>query len=183
MSKLILKPTATAQLQSLVQEGAANCNHRLDEETESYLVFILMRTLKNQGLLRHVIAMDYLSSMAGDQDAPGLRNVGDYCLIFAGLFPKIARRRLVRISYFVNIGQSAYMQLSMHPDEQALSILYQKMAHSFVVSMDILQSLRGADGLTLAEEMDLWNDCRSKRAYSRLCISGSIPGLKSESVH
>ena len=56
-----------------------------------------------------IMSEDFLGSqqLHGEQRAESLRQVGDHCLLFSGLFPQIAERRLVRISYFVNIGRSS----------------------------------------------------------------------------
>ena len=114
MSRLILEPTPQAQWQSLLHEAQSACHRHLDESLESYLVFLLMRFTDRPDSLARVMAEDYLRSQAlsGEQRAEHLREVGDHCLLFSGLFPQQAERRLVRISYFVNIGRTSYQQLS-----------------------------------------------------------------------
>jgi hypothetical protein len=84
-------------------------------------------------------------------------------LLFSGLFPKIAEKRLVKISYFVNMGQSAYGTLARtHHD------LYASLAKQFVTLMDVLQSVRRHTSdfpdLLPLQAYDLWNETGSKRA-------------------
>lgn len=40
-----------------------------------------------------------------------LKDIGDHCLLFAGLFPQHAERRQVRLGHMVELGQNAYHQL------------------------------------------------------------------------
>ena len=106
MKQLILDSTALAQWQSLVQEAQSACDRSLDESLESYLVFLLMRFTDKPLCISRIMAEEYLAaqSLSGEQRVERLRDVGDHCLLFSGLFPQLAERRLVRNSYFVNLG-------------------------------------------------------------------------------
>ena len=108
MAELILEPTPQAQWQALVHEAQSACDRHLDETLENYLVFLLMRFADKPHCTARIMAADYLNSqtLPGEQRADKLRDVGDHCLLFSGLFPQLAERRLVRISYFVNIGRA-----------------------------------------------------------------------------
>jgi len=186
MSNLVLESTATAQIQALVREGADLYGYNLDEMAEHYLVSTLERTLNKKSLLSPIIAKEYLESKQEVGKDSKLRDVGDCCLIFTGLFPGIARKRLVPISYFVKIGQSAYMELSDRLAGQSFSTLYEQLAREFVLFMDILQSLRdigGLNPLTQIEEVGLWHDCRSMRAYQQLRLRGVLPAPITKNVH
>lgn len=172
MAALILEPTTTAQWQRLVQEASATASRTLDEDLESYLVFLLARCCAQTDVLQRVMALEYLHGMAaqGRVRNERLRDVGDYCLLFAGLFPHLARKRLVRVSYFVQIGRSAYRQLSEALNQSAAS-LYGDLSAAFVVLMDILQSMRelqGGQTLSPLEAMELFHDTGSERASRTL---------------
>jgi len=102
-----------------------------------------------------------------------LRDVGDKCLIFSGLFPGIARKRLVPISYFVNIGRSAYLSLSEENTSNSLSSLFLQLHQSFVLLMDVLQSTREINNpetfsLDLLQAEELWRETNSKHAKQLL---------------
>jgi hypothetical protein len=92
---LILENTEVAQWHSLVRQAEEEYGSYLDESMESYLVFTLMRFMKDQDLATQAVALDQL------------RDIGDQCLLLSGLYPKRAERRLVRVSYYVNIGRAA----------------------------------------------------------------------------
>ena len=178
MTQLILEPTAQAQWQSLVHEAQSACDHHLDETLESYLVFLLMRFAARPHCTARIMAEDYLRSQAlqGEQRAEKLRDVGDHCLIFSGLFPQLAERRMVRISYFVAIGQSSYRQLSDVMD-RGWAAVYQRLSEAFIVLMDILHAMRETGGqniLTPLQAMDLWQDTGSRRCYQQVCAEGSL---------
>ena len=63
MNKLILHPTDTSQWHALVYDAQATTQLILTENTESYLVYLLMRFTQTTGLLDSVIAMDFFESM------------------------------------------------------------------------------------------------------------------------
>lgn len=169
MSSLLLEPTSTAQWQSLVKEAEEHCSCQLGEDLESYLVFLLMRFLRQPQMAAAVMAMDYLNSQnsSGALKVDNLRDVGDKCLLFSGLFPQQAQRRLVKISYFVNLGRTAYIQLSDNVS-MTMADLYRNVAQGFVPLMDVLQTVRemenGRPVLSALDAYELWQDTGSKKA-------------------
>ncbi len=178
MQQLILEQTAQAQWQALIHDAQALCNRHLDETLESYLVFLLMRFTDKPHSLSRVMASDYLQSQAcsGEQRVDRLRDVGDHCLLFSGLFPQLAERRLVRVSYFVNLGRSSYLQLSDLLDRSWAGV-YGNLSAAFVVLMDILHAMREVGGqsmLTPLQAMDLWQDTGSRRCYQQVCGEHAI---------
>jgi len=170
MAKLVIQPTSTAQWHALVSEAENAADCVLTEDIESYLVFLLMRFASNPHMLARVIALDYLnnSSNEGRTRHEKLRDVGDQCLLFSGLFPKQAERRMVKVSYFVDLGRSAYQQLSDTMASNSAAI-YANLSRDFVSLMDILQSMRELQGnrsnLTPLHAYELWNDTGSRHAY------------------
>lgn len=187
MSKLILEPTSQAQWQALVHEAQAACDRHLDETLESYLVFLLMRFANKPQCTARIMARDYLQSqqLRGEQRVEQLREVGDHCLLFSGMFPQLAERRLVRISYFVHLGQASYQQLSDVLD-RGWSSVYQHLSEAFIVLMDILHAMRELGGeavLTPFQAMDLWQDTGSRRCYRQLAAGSVIPNRGSPEKH
>ena len=170
MTSIVTEPTAAAQWQTLVSEAEQAAHRNLDENLESYLVFTLMRFNQQPEMVNSIMALEFLQ--ASQQGRPdNLRDVGDKCLLFSGLFPQTAKRRLVRISYFVNLGRSAYQHL--HESQgNATSALYAQLASDFVPMMDVLLAMRELDGTTQAlepiEAFDLWQDTQSQHAKNTL---------------
>lgn len=169
--KLILEETEVAQWHSLVRDAEDTCGYQLNETMESYLVFTLMRFMRNQDLATKAIAPDYLrsnglpESMRLDQ----LRDIGDQCLLLSGLYPKRAEKRLVRVSYYVNMGRSAYQNLSENV-QHASAELYQQLAEAFIMLMDLLQTIRqfSSPALHPLQAFELWSDTGSLNAFNQL---------------
>lgn len=144
MKQLILHPTDVSQWHALVNEAQAATRLVLNENTESYLVFLLMRYTQGPQLIESVVALDFLESMKKPRklQLELLREVGDKSLLFCGLFPGIAQRRHVNLSYFSEMGQAAYLTVSeLHRNEE--SALYFQLSAQFATLKQILQAMRG----------------------------------------
>ncbi|EIJ43823.1 hypothetical protein BegalDRAFT_2995 [Beggiatoa alba B18LD] len=175
MDTLVIHPTSTAQWHALVNEAESMCHARLGEELESYLVFLLMRYLNAADIANSVLALEYLQTaeMTGKLRTEQLRDVGDKCLLYSGLFPGRAQRRRVSISYYVDLGIAAYQLLaSSFADMRAQ--MYQTISTRFVALMDVLQATREVHNLQSSlqplEAMELWNDTNSPHARATLAL-------------
>ncbi len=184
MARLILEPTATASWHRLVTEAAARTGTELDEERESYLVFLLMRYLRRPELIRAVLALEFLETLEEPSTrlrGQGLQGVGDRCLLLAGLFPEQARRRRVDPGYFVDLGRSAYDGAAdLQPG--AAAALCAALAAGFVTLADILQAAREADedglgdALEAADRALATGSPGARRRLARFTRGTLIPG-------
>ncbi len=163
--KLLLSTNSISLWHQMIHEAEAACTISLKEEVEAYLVFLLARYLNKPEIVKQILAQEFLHGLTRShhQRQLAMQEVGDKCLIFSGLFPHMAEKRLVKVSYFVNMGQSAYENISQNSTD-----IYGMLARQFVSLMDVLQSLRRytkeiTDLLPL-EAYDLWNDVQSQRA-------------------
>jgi hypothetical protein len=106
----IRQGTPTELWQTLIDEGAQRRGVRLDEQEACYLGFVLQRHQRDAQFAAHTLALDWLAAQEeiGRTRADALRDVGDRCLLVAGLFPRLAERRRVSPQYFVALGQDAY---------------------------------------------------------------------------
>jgi len=152
MEQLILHPTDTSQWYALVNEAQAETRIILNENTESYLVFLLMRFTMGPEIIESVIALDFLDSINHSRirQTEQLKEVGDKSLLFSGLFPGIAKKRSVSVEYFIDIGQSAYLSVSKL-QESSDSELFLQLSNQFLDLKTILQVMRS--GL-IRENMD-----------------------------
>jgi len=162
MTRLVLHTSSTAQWHNLVQDAQQVTNNKLNETLESYLVFLLMRFINKPEIASTILALDYLNSLLETKKKrrEQLRDIGDQCLLFSGLFPQRAERKRVKISYFVYLGQNAYNELA-HADQ-----IYSDLSHSFVELMDTLHAMRKLGDnhpkLSPLQAYDLWLDTGSK---------------------
>lgn len=167
--KLLVNSTPTSLWYQIIHEAEAACEIPLKEEVESYLVFLMMRYTAKPEIAHHIMATDFLKGygLKSNQRQLVLQEVGDKCLLFSGLFPRIAEKRMVKISYFVNLGQSSYANLSQGSDD-----LYCLLSNQFVSLMDVLQSLRQYSDqyseLLPLQAYELWTETGSQRALSIL---------------
>ncbi|STY28018.1 Uncharacterised protein [Legionella wadsworthii] len=144
MKPLILHPTDISQWHALVNEAQVATQLMLPENTESYLVFLLMRFSQGPKLIESIVALDFLESMHRPKNMQMelLRDVGDKSLLFCGLFPGIAKRRHVSLDYFSEMGQAAYLTIGelegKHTDD-----LYTQLSEQFLTLRQVLQAMRG----------------------------------------
>lgn len=163
--------TPLSQWHTLVSEAEQAVGITLEPELESYLVFTLMRYLDRPEMAQRVLALDYLEAAhcQGREQQERLRDVGDQCLLYSGLFPRRAERRRVRISYYVDLGRSAYHHLGSCGTAHAT--LYAELARIFVIAMDILQAIRNLrreQQLDPLGSLELWQDTGSNVARKSL---------------
>ena len=170
MNSAIQPETSTAQWHNLVTDAEAEIGIHLDEEVESYLVFLLMRFTSRPEIAGSILALEYLQSMQsrGQLQQEQMRDVGDICLLHAGFFPKRAEKRLVKISYYVDLGRSAYCHLAGQ-SMAVLANLFGHLAHEFVAIMDTLQAIQQLNPqndmlLSPIEAAELWQDTGSLQA-------------------
>jgi hypothetical protein len=166
----ILVNTSTIGLwREILLEAQARCSTHLHADLESYLVFLLMRFSLKPEIAHQIMATEFLAGAQANfkMQQTTFQQVGDKCLIFSGLFPGIADKRLVKISYFINLGKTAYATISTKEND-----IFQSLADHFVLMMDVLQSIRlysrdYPDLLPLAA-YDLWKETGSHRALNVL---------------
>lgn len=144
MTKLILHPTDTSQWHALVNEAQASTHLVLNENTESYLVFLLIRFSQATEFVDSVIALDLLDSMQtlGKRQIALLRDVGDKSLLFCGLFPGVAKKRHVNLDYYSQTGRAAYLTIG-EMQEPSSATLYFQLSEQFINMQRILQAMRG----------------------------------------
>jgi hypothetical protein len=144
--------TAIALLRDLVRHGEQQRHIALGEELEAYLVFALLRHLRDGELLHRIMATDWLlASEPAPLRSDALRDVGDRCLLVSGWFPQQAERRRVTRGYFMQIGRTAYASAAEHA-KRAEARLYRQLVEAFGALAEVLAASRvEAPALALAD--------------------------------
>lgn len=172
---LIIHPTAMAEWHTLLFEAQERCRVHLDEAMESYLVFLLMHFTQAPHVINSVLGLEFLQSLRpGAQQQ--LKEVGDKCLLFSGLFPGKAAQRRVKLSYFIRLGQTAYALFSQQ--EPAQEALYGQLCQEFPRLIDVLLSLRQHSdfALDLLQAVEGWQETQSDAALQQFQdITPSLP--------
>jgi hypothetical protein len=138
---------AQAQLwQALVHEAGERLHAPLDESRESYLVFVLLRFQRDDSLLARTLALEWLAAQEniGSARADALRDVGDRCLLIAGLYPGMVERRRVNADYFIELGRGAYFDVAQ-ASRNAYAALFEELARSYRELVRTLRALRPVD--------------------------------------
>ncbi len=174
MEKLVLYPTEVSQWHALVNEAQAARALQLNEDVESYLVFLLMRYSSQPKLSSSLLAMDFFDSCnaIGQVRHDLLRDVGDKSLLFSGLFPGLAEKRHVNISYFIEMGQGAYGTLSTCC-EHSIAQLFASLCEGFISLMAVLHAMRdkslsGDLQLVSADDYAAWKNADSNKILQAL---------------
>ena len=143
MSPLILLPTDTSQWHALVYEAQAASKLILNEDTESYLVFLLIRFTQTTELIESILALDFLESMQQENKRPvdQFQSLGDKSLLLSGLFPGITEKRGVCSDYYSKLGQAAYQTAGKFEDHPQAP-LYLTLSEEFFNLQQILQAMR-----------------------------------------
>lgn len=170
-----VEQSVLSQWYELITEARKASLITLTEDTESYLVFLLMRFMNNPAIAGDLLSTEYLTGLANDHQIREalLQDVGDKCLLMSGLFPERAEKKRVRISYFVKLGQSAYTIVGQLAAKKGVATLYTNLSQDFVSMMDVLQTTRGLEEnlcsqLTPIEAYELWFDTNSSYAFKVL---------------
>ncbi len=134
--------------QDLVIDGEQQAQTRLTESVESYLVFVLMRHLRDGALAGRILALEWLQAMeqVGRQRADALRDVGDRCLLIAGMYPKLAERRRVSAGYYAELGQGAYFGVA-ETARHGYAELFDELARAYRAMVRVLAALAGSGTL------------------------------------
>lgn len=181
--KRLADGTATDLWQGVVRDAEERAGQNLDESLESYLVFMLLRHQRDGHLGQRIIALEWLNALerGARQREAGLRDVGDRCLLLAGLYPEQAERRLVSLDYFVDIGRSAYDHLSVQL-RAGLAELYGQLARAFSELVRILVEVRRLSGqwsgldplqqLALCSERGQINPEQAQRSFPGAIVIG-----------
>jgi hypothetical protein len=160
MKNLILHPTDISQWYALVTEAEMATHLSLNENTESYLVFLLQRFVQTPHMLESTVAMDFLTAVHGSTQVQieQLKAVGDKSLLVCGLFPGLASRRHVSVNYYSQMGQSAYLTVS-ELQERSTAELYLQLSQYFPDLQKTLQAMRGRFfQFSQAEQHAIWLD-------------------------
>lgn len=147
--------SAAALWQELIREGEQRRHLALGEDLQSYLVFALMRHLGDADMAGRIMALEFLRAQERPQSPSRLRDVGDRCLLIAGLFPRLHRRRLVSTQYYIDLGRGAYASAADRSPHCERS-LFAALAEAFRSLVEVLSAVRApalAPALALSETL------------------------------
>ena len=147
-------PMTLEPWRALVGKAQADCSVCLSDTLESYLVMLLAHYCDKPALADSVLGMEYLEAQANPSGHRAFvwRDIGDKCLLFSGLFPKRAYRKRVSLSYFIELGQSAYGTASTLA--QSNDGLWRALSDNFILLSGGLQATRHESPMSLKHAPD-----------------------------
>lgn len=150
MGAIFLQPSALSQWYALINEAETQCRCHMNEEVESYLVYLLMRFSREVTWASEVIGLDFLHALElhGKRSADLLKEVGDKSLLFCGLFPGVAKKRHISLNYFEDVGKCAYWQVG-NLETQQTGVLFYALCREFESLRKVLDATRHLTNLTL----------------------------------
>jgi len=169
---MTLKTGVAAQWHDLVTDAQSETGISLALPVESYLVNTLIHYTQRTDITAKTFAIEYLQLQQeqGKVRSDKLRELADQCLLYAGLFPQYAKRRNLNISYYVDLGRSAYFDLS-HSDN-SWAIIFAQLCENFVSLMDTLLAIHHIDNpfsldyiLAPEQALDTWQRTQSSHAF------------------
>lgn len=141
MHATIRHGNSTGMWLDLIREGEKRRHLALGEDLEAYLCFALMRHMGDAAMTGRVMALEWLDAHERPTSPDRLRDVGDRCLLIAGLFPKLARRRRVDTDYYVDLGRGAYATAADRAPRCERG-LFGNLAEAFLSLVDVLRAVR-----------------------------------------
>jgi hypothetical protein len=161
MNSLSLNTRDTAHWRALVAAAEASVQSCLDDDLENYVVMLLLRFADS--------GRNKQSAPTADVSTPeSLIEVGDRCLIIAGLMPDQALAQGLPIHHFVQTGRHAYEEAARRCE----NVLFRRLAARFVTIMDVLQVMRTLDDDEIVVDMfrvyDQWQETGSQYAFRLL---------------
>ncbi len=160
------------------------------EAVEFYLVNLLQGCLSTEalypsppeGFKEEPLALLFLKASQSRDDVRValLRRLGDFSLFISGFFPASLGRRLVDVDYYIQMGETAYGNLSqILVRRAALREIFTELARRFVVYADILSEVsersRMQNHTDLLRLYEHWLKTGSERTAKLLSDAGILP--------
>lgn len=197
MSETLLIQTSsmTEFFRDSFQQIARKQKLTVREDTEAYVVNLLTTFLRSDQLFSLAPSGSYrmpmmvellntaLEAPTVQEQAEGLRRLGDVALFTAAFFMHGMARKLLDVDYYISMGGRAYSTLSESrlPRLRSRREVFGELAGKMVNLVDALGELadtarppNAADTLRFYE---VWLKTGSARAYSRLTAAGITPSL------
>lgn len=193
MSDIPDKPNAPCLpefFRELVREALDHQKIKAPEGIEFYLVNLLNDCVKTEdlyatppeGFREEPLAFIYDRAQQADdtQRFPILKRLGDFSLFIAGFFPASLTRQLVDASYYIQMGESAYGNLSqMMAHKNAFYEIFDDLARRFVAYVDILTEVSEKSSFKNDSDLlrlyEMWLKTGSGRAAQLLSQKGILP--------
>ncbi len=124
-------------------------------------------TSENGKKTRSTLAELYLKAMNSEPSVrlDLLKKLGDTSLYITGFFSESLNKKIVDVSYYVNMGESAFSSLASSVNEEAYSSLYKDFSTQFIKYMEVLNCI--------SKQTNLQKDSNLLKLYENYQKTGS----------
>lgn len=175
-----------------VRAARANQNTEFAEETEFYLVSLLVKFLRTRSLVvsggRRVddepVAIRLLGARASERDAGRLvelRHLADSTLYLLGFFRDSFRRSAVDLSYYARMGEAAYGDLALLAGRRSgagRDSMFGELSDKFGACVEVLAEVSEGEASSAEDVVGLYEEYLAfggERARRRLAALGVHP--------
>lgn len=177
--------------EEVVSEALDRKKIKIQPVVSNYLVDLLKRYLITENLFdsedgsgrkrRSTLAEMFLKSshLSPAQRVETLKRLGDTSLYISGFFAPSLQRKVVDVSYYVDMGMSAYGTLAEMVREDTFAAVYSEMERKFTEFVDAFSfislqtmSRQPADLMTL---FSLYLETGSEWAHQEILKQGVVP--------
>ena len=131
------------QWYQLVRDAQNNIGARLERSIEHYIILTLQRSTLKKHYISSIIGSEYYSTLVcPSQSISELRDIGDHCLLIAGLFPDFIKKKNVSKQYIISIGKSAYLDVSTNHSSEYDETLFFNLSYNFHTLTKLLNAMR-----------------------------------------
>ena len=151
---------------------------QLPYAVEAYISDLVVRAMH----ARRFEANSSIENLLFGAEHGDLQQIGDECLVLAGLMPEHVIQEEIPVSYFVNVAFRAYSQLA---DDLGAAI-YAELATNLIDCVDVLHTLRelevGGSCIDPLNAYELWEETGSRHARECLARLTDAMPLSTDSV-
>lgn len=104
-----MKEEYTSAFHRVVKTTQAETGYMLPEHIESYVVFLLADHVDKRDFLPQTSFAEIYLDLNSSRSA---KELGDTCLFVTGVFPEYGKRKGLKRSYYIEIGQGSYQRAS-----------------------------------------------------------------------
>ena len=181
-----LKPHASIAefFHEVVTDAIKNQHVDASQPTEYYLVNLLA-TFATLAPCNEPLAIKLVSAQSAppDERVKQLKDVGDTSLYVSGFFAESLERKLVDVDYYIQIGGSAYVQLSRYfrgfRHSEVFGDVFDELAQKFPRFVDVLAEISERTSMTsntgVVQLYERWLRTGSERIAQRLREKGVLP--------
>ena len=134
-----------AQWLEILQEAQSIAGYHFSDDVTHYLLITLENQMTQLTLASTMLAFNYLEAHDHSPQVKNrkLRHVGDECLIIAGLFPDVFKKKNISPNYIIQLGKNAYHHIAQHSSQANINQpLYHVLSTYFVELTNTLRMIR-----------------------------------------